>query len=77
MLLKMKRVTSRICKPSRSKQAKKKTDKVSAVLTAVSQLGKQHADLMNFYRTQPDKLTVSPVIREVFDLHPPKLYKEK
>lgn len=47
------------------------------VLTAVNQLGKQHADLMNFYRNQPDKLTVSPVIREVFDLHPPKTYKEK
>lgn len=76
-LLKVKKVYSRLVRSQRKTSKKKKSDRISAVLAAVNQLGKQHADLMNFYRNQPDKLTVSPVIREVFDLHPTKAYKEK
>lgn len=51
-------------------------DKLSGFISNVYDVGKQHSLLLNVYRADVDKLEVSPVITELFDLHPPSNYKE-
>ena len=53
-----------------------RSEKVTAFLANVHDIGKQHSLLMNVYRADVGKLNVTPVITELFDLHPPSSYKE-
>ena len=47
-----------------------------SLLSNINDIGKQHALLRNIYRTDVGKLSVTPVITELFDLHIPSAYKE-
>ena len=47
-----------------------------SLLSHISDIGNQHSLLLNMYRADVRKLSVSPVITELFDLHPPSAYKE-
>lgn len=51
-------------------------EKVLAFLANVHDIGKQHSLLLNVYRADVGRLNVTPVITELFDLHPPSSYKE-
>ena len=50
--------------------------KLLTISSNVGDIGKQHSLLLNMYRTDVKKLSVSPVITELFDLHPQSSYKE-
>lgn len=50
---------------------------LKSVLQAVYDIGKKHADQINVYRKNCERLTVPPVVKELFDLNPSSVYKEK
>ena len=61
----------------RSDGSQGKQRSLMPVASLVHDAGKEHAQLVNGFRSHPEKLTVSPVICELFDLHPLQKYKEK
>lgn len=52
------------------------SDKLMNLLSNIYDIGKQHSLLLGVYRSEVEKLSISPVITELFDLHPAHAYKE-